>query len=42
MHDNYQLLIEYLCMFRIDCKPIYANHINLAKICLIVIKSRCS
>jgi hypothetical protein len=25
------MLFEYLCVFRIGCKPIYANHRNLAK-----------
>jgi hypothetical protein len=31
--DNYlyQMLIGYNCMLRIGCKPIYANHLNLAK-----------
>jgi hypothetical protein len=28
-HGNNQKLIEYLCMFRIGCKPIYANHFKL-------------
>jgi hypothetical protein len=30
-HDNNQMLIQHICMFRIGCKPIYANHFNLAK-----------
>jgi hypothetical protein len=31
--DNYlyQKLIDYTCMLRIGCKPIYANEYNMAK-----------
>jgi hypothetical protein len=31
--DNYlyQMMIDYNCMLRIHCKPIYANHFNLDK-----------
>jgi hypothetical protein len=41
--DNYlyHKLIDYSCMLRIGCKPIYANQCNMAKICLKVIKACC-
>jgi hypothetical protein len=37
----YHKLIDITCMFRIGCKPIYANYFNRAKTCLKVIKASC-